>query len=57
MAISTDSPGKHHVFLHDGHPLGVDGTQVSVLEETHNVGFCSFLEGNEGLGLESEVLV
>jgi len=39
----------------DGDPLGVNGGQVGVLEETDEVGLGGFLEGADGGGLEAEV--
>ena len=53
-ALATDSACELHVLWHDGNSLGVDGTEVSVLEKTNHVGFRSLLEGKDGRGLESE---
>jgi len=39
----------------DGDSLGVDGSQVGVLEEGDEVGLGSLLEGHDGGRLESEV--
>lgn len=38
-----------------GDTLGVDGSQVSVLEEGDEVSLSSFLEGHDGGGLEAQV--
>ena len=46
---------KLDVFWHDGDTLGVDGTQVGVLEKTDKVGLGGFLEGQDGGSLESKV--
>ena len=43
------------VLGHDGHTLGVDGTQVGVLEETHKVGLAGLLESHDSRGLEAQV--
>ncbi|CAB1332325.1 unnamed protein product [Coregonus sp. 'balchen'] len=32
-ALSTNTAGQLDVLGHDGHPLGVDGAQVGVLEQ------------------------
>ena len=37
VAITADATGEVHVLLLDGHPLGVDGAQVGVLEEADDV--------------------
>ena len=38
-SFSTDSSGQLDVLWHDGDPLGVDGAQVGIFEETDQVGF------------------
>ena len=55
-ALTTDSAGKLHVLGHDGNSLGVDGAEVSVLEETDHVGLRGLLEGKDGGGLETELV-
>jgi len=55
-ALTTDSAGKLHVLGHDGNSLGVDGAEVSVLEETDHVGFGGFLESENSGGLETELV-
>ena len=54
-ALSSDPPGQLDVLGHDGDPLGVDGTQVGVLEEPHEVGLTGLLESHHGGALEAEV--
>lgn len=44
-----------HVLDHDGDALCVDGAEVGVLKEVDEVGFCGFLEGLDGEGLEAEL--
>ena len=36
-SLASDSTGQLNVFGHDGDALGVDGAEVGVLEETHQV--------------------
>jgi hypothetical protein len=36
-------------------PLGMDGTQVGVLEQSHQVRLCCLLQRQHGAGLEAEV--
>ena len=57
VAFATDSAGELDVLGHDGHSLGVDGAEVGVLEETNEVSLGGFLEGEDGGGLESEVVL
>ena len=57
MAITPNASSEVHVLLLDGHTLGVDGTKVSVLEETDDVGLGSLLKGLESLGREAEVVI
>ena len=53
--LSPDPPGQLDVLGHDGHPLGVDGTEVGVLEQSHEVGLAGFLQGHHSGALEAEV--
>ena len=41
--LASDATCQLDVFGHDGDTLGVDGAQVGVFEQTHEVGFASFL--------------
>ena len=54
-ALTTDAAGKLDVLWHDGDTLGVDGTEVGVLEEANEVGLGCLLEGKDGRGLETKV--
>ena len=54
-AFSTDSAGQLDVLGHDGDALGVDGAEVGVLKETHEVGLTGLLESHHGGALEAEV--
>ncbi len=53
--FSADSASKVQVLLHHGHAVGVDGTQVSVLEQTSQIALGSLLKGNQGGRLEAEL--
>ena len=55
-ALATDSAGKLHVLGHDGDSLGVDGAKVGVLEEANHVSLRGLLEGENGRGLETELV-
>ena len=51
----ADSASQLNVLRHDGHSLGVDGTQVGVFEKTHQVCLASLLQGHDSRPLEPEV--
>ena len=53
--LTTDAAGKLDVLWHDGDTLGVDGTEVGVLEQTDEVSLGGLLEGEHSGGLEAEV--
>ena len=53
--FSANAAGQLDILGHDGDPLGVDGTEVGVLEQTDQICFSSFLEGHDGRRLEAEV--
>ncbi len=53
--LSADSSGQLDVLGHDGHTLGMDGTQVGVLEETNKVSLTSLLQGHDSGALEAQV--
>ena len=42
-SLSSDSSGQLDVFWHDGYSFGVDGTEVTVFEQSHQVCFCGLL--------------
>ena len=54
-ALSADTASQLDVLGHDGHPLGVDGTQVGVLKQTHQVSLAGLLQGHNGGALEAQV--
>lgn len=53
--LSTDTTSQLDIFGHDRHTLCMNGAQISILKESHQVGFCSFLQGQHGGGLETKV--
>jgi hypothetical protein len=54
-AFTADATGQLNVLGHDGNTLGMDGSQVGVLEQADQVGFSRLLEGQDGRALESQV--
>jgi hypothetical protein len=53
--LSPDAARELDVLGHDGDALGVDGAQVSVLKEPHEVGLGGLLQRRDGGGLEAEI--
>tara|TARA_Y100001956_G_C4099500_1_gene176926 strand:- start:516 stop:911 length:396 start_codon:yes stop_codon:yes gene_type:complete len=53
--FTTDAASQLDVLWHDGDTLGVDSAQVGVLEETDQVGFAGFLQGQDSRALESQI--
>ena len=53
--FSSDSSGQLDVLGHDGDPLGVDGAQVGVLEETDEVSLAGLLQSHDSRALEPQV--
>ena len=51
----TDAASELDILGHDGHALGVDGTQVGVLEEPNQVSLASFLQRQNGRTLEPQL--
>ena len=54
-ALAADAAGQLHVLGHDGDALGVDGAQVGVLEQAHQVGLAGLLQRQDGGALEAQV--
>jgi hypothetical protein len=54
-ALSSNATAQLDILGHDGHTLSMDGSQVSVLKESHQVGLGSFLEAQNTSRLESKV--
>jgi hypothetical protein len=54
-SLASDATGQLDIRGHDGHTLGVDCTQVGVLEEADQVGLGRFLQGQDSLALEAKI--
>ena len=54
-ALSADAAGQLNIFGHDGDPLGVDGAQVGVLEQTDQISLAGLLQGHDSGALEAQV--
>ena len=58
LHLSSLSPypaSQLDVFGHDGDSLSVDGTQISIFKQTHQVHFASLLQRADGGTLEPQV--
>ena len=55
-AVSSDSFRELKIFGHDGHSLGMNGTEIGIFKEGNQVCFSSFLKGKNSLALESDFL-
>ena len=53
-SLTADAACQLDVLGHDGHPLGVDGTDVGVLEQSHKICFTGLLESHDSRALEAE---
>jgi len=54
-SISTDSSCQLNILRHDGDSLCVNGTEVSIFEQSNQVRLGSFLKGENSVALESQV--
>merc|ERR1712087_206211 len=54
-SLPTDTTGELDVLGHDGDTLGVDGAQVGVLEQTHQVSLAGLLKSTNSCTLETQV--
>lgn len=57
VVITSNSSSQVHVLLHHSYSVGVDGAQVGVLEDAHQVGLRALLKGLHGVRGESQVVV
>ena len=55
MSNTPDSIQTHQILGLNSHTLGVDGSQVGVLEERDEVSLGGLLKGHDGGGLEAEI--
>jgi hypothetical protein len=54
-AFTSNTTSQLDVLGHDGDSLGVDGAQVGIFEESHQVSFAGFLQGHNSGALETLV--
>ena len=55
LSLFSDASGQLDILGHDGHPLGVNSTQVGVLKQTNEVCLCCFLKCTDGSTLETQI--
>ncbi|KAF4361928.1 hypothetical protein G4B88_024504 [Cannabis sativa] len=53
--LTADTTSQLNVLRHDRHSLGMDGTQIGVLEQTHQISFCSLLYGKNSVALKPQI--
>jgi hypothetical protein len=53
--LSTDPASQLNILGHDSDTLGVNGTQVGVLEKAHQVSLSSLLQSQDGMRLETKI--
>ena len=53
--FANDLPCELNVLGHDCDPLGVDGAQVGVLKQTHQIRLCCLLKRKHSVALEPQV--
>ena len=53
--LSTNTPSQLNIFRHDGDSLGVNGTEIRVFEQTHQISLRSFLKRQHCVALEPQV--
>jgi len=54
-ALATEAAGQSEILWLDGDTLGVDGSEIGVFEERHEVSLSSLLEGHDSRRLEAEI--
>ena len=53
--LATDPPSQLDILGHNSDPLGMDGTEVGVLKETHKVSLASLLKSHYSRALKAQV--
>ena len=53
-ALPTNATGQLHVLLINGNALGMDGTEIGVLEVLDKMRFCGLLESKHGALAKTE---
>ena len=57
MPLTSDPPCKGDVSWHERDSVGVDGTQIGILEEVRHESFRCLLDGQKPMALEADLLV
>ena len=55
LTLPTDSSGQLYILWHDGYAFGMNGTEICVFKEPHEVGLGSFMEAQYGSGLKPQI--
>ena len=54
-SLATNAAGQLDILGHDGHPLGMDGADVGVLKQPHEIGLAGLLKSHHSRALEAKV--
>ena len=54
--LSTYAPGKLNIFGHNCYPFSMYGTEADIFHEPNQVCLCSFLQTQDGVPLEVQVI-
>ncbi len=57
LLVATDAASEDEILAHEGNTLGVDGQEVSILEEGDEESLRSLLESKNGSALEAEIVL
>jgi len=53
--LSADTASKLDILWHNSDTLGVNGAQIGVLEQTHQISLAGLLESSNGSRLEPQI--
>lgn len=54
-SLASNPTSQLNILRHNGNPLGVDGAEIGVFEETNQVSLCSLLKSRHSAGLEPKI--
>ncbi|KAF4373900.1 hypothetical protein F8388_007806 [Cannabis sativa] len=54
-SLASNPTSQLNILRHDRNPLGVNGAQIGVFEQTHQVSLCSLLKSRHSTRLESKI--
>jgi hypothetical protein len=54
-SLTTNATSQLNMLGHDGDTLGMNGAEIGIFKETHQVRFRRLLKGQDGRALETEI--